>query len=69
MVARWLDREAEMTHTFESKSDVNERPSFALLPIVPVLIAGMVAFSTVTAAQNEERVKGWFDYLEDRWVR
>jgi hypothetical protein len=46
-----------MTRTFESKSDVNERPSFAALPIVPVLIAAIVAFSTVTAAQNDGRVK------------
>jgi len=46
-----------MTRTFESKSDVNERPSFAALPMVPVLIAGIVAFSTITAAQNDERVK------------
>ena len=46
-----------MRRTFESKSDVIERPPFAALPMVPVLITGMVAFSTVTAAQNDERVR------------
>ena len=46
-----------MTRTFESRSDVNERPSFAALPMVPVLVAVIVAFSTVTAAQNDGRVK------------
>src|SRR3984893_11501466 len=46
-----------MTRIFESKSDVNERLSLAALPIVLVLIAGVVAFSTVTAAQDDGRVK------------
>ena len=53
----WLDRETEMTRIFESKSDVNERLSFAALPMVGVVIASIVAFSTVTAAQNDGQVK------------